>query len=200
MLGKTILSLTCAAACVLAWPAVKRQDECGGGGNPGGNFTNAFTPIYTYNYDVGTGAIECNPAWNRVTKSDYDNGHHITTLLTFEYPAASAGGLCQFGFHLTLTDVLDGDGGGLIDLFSSQEPAPGCTSSWPPGNRRGDHLARLQPVLGGDAEYTDIYITYITEPTPCAPPGTIEAYELVGVYDNDHVEWQPSVSGPFIAY
>jgi hypothetical protein len=204
MLAKSILSLTCAATCALAWPAVVKRQECtDDGGDDGGDGTvgtDGFTPVYTYNYDVGTGAIECSPAWNRITKSDTDNGHHITTLVTFEYPAASAGSLCQFGFRLTATDTLTGDQGGYFDLFRSQEPAPGCTSGWPPGNLRGDHLARLRPVLGGDATYTDIYIDYLTEPTPCAAPGTVEAYELVGVFDNVHIEWQPSVSGPYIAY
>lgn len=194
MLTKTILAFTYTATSMFAWPVSKR-DEC----NPEPP-TNAFTPKATYNYDVGTGAIYCDPLWNLITKADTDNGHHITTLLTFEYPAATAGKTCQFGFHLAATDVLAGDNGGVIDLFSSLAPAPGCTSSWPPGNQRNVHLGRLKPQLGGDAVFTDKFTTYLTEPTPCPPPGTIEAYELVGVYDNVDVEWQPSVSGPFIAY
>ncbi|RYP16374.1 hypothetical protein DL765_005154 [Monosporascus sp. GIB2] len=199
MLSKTIFTVAFLATWVLAWPVTKRDEYDDGDNNNNGN-ANSFTPKATYNYDVSTGAIECSPTTNKVTKSDTDNGHHITTLLTFEYPTASAGKMCQFGFRLEATDTLTGNQGGLVDLFSSLAPAPGCTSGWGPGNQRNVHMARLKPVLDGEATYTDTYTTYLTAPSPCKSPGTVEAFELVGVNDNVHVEWEPSVSGAFISY
>ncbi len=198
MFFKTIFTFTLAATSVLAWPVAKRDGF--GGGDDGPSITGTFTPKATYNYDVATGAIECGPRTNRVAKSVSDGGRHTTTLLTFEYPAASAGRLCRFGFRLGAADALSGDRGGLVDLFSSLAPAPGCTTGWGPGNRRDLPVGRLRPVLGGDAAFVDTFTTYLTEPSPCRAPGTVEAFELVGVYDDVHVEWEPSVSGAFISY
>lgn len=160
--------------------------------------TGTFYPSATYNYDVSTGAIECSPSTNKIFKSYSNYGHDLTTLLTFEYPAEAEGKMCQFGFRLEDTDVLTGSM--LFDLFSSLNPAPGCTATWPPGNQRNEHLARLQGVAGGDATYVDKFTTYLTEPSPCKSAGTIEAFELVGVYDNVDIEWNPALSGPYITY
>ena len=204
MLSKIIIIFAFSVTSVLAWPTMSKRDECGGGGGDNTTTpittTGSFYPKATYNYDVGAGAIECSPSTNRLTKSTSNYGHDTTTLLTFEYPAASADQLCQFGFRLEVTDILTGDHGCLLDLFSSLAPAPGCTSGWGPGNQRNVHMGRLQVVLGGDAVFTDTYTTYLTEPSPCKTPGTVEAFELVGVYDDVDVEWEPSVSGAYISY
>jgi len=206
MLTNAFLVVSLATAA-FAWPIARRSD-CYPGGTNTTKYTNetttynTFNPVSLYTYDVGTGAINCKPdeGKGKIYKSDWDNGHHITTLMTFKYPAASEGKMCQFGFSLDKTDTLTGDKGGLIDLFSSLGPAPGCTTTWGPGNQRNQHLARLAPVLGGHAKYVQKPMTYLTQPTPCKAPGTYESFELVGVYDNVNVQWDPTVSGAYITY
>lgn len=154
MLSKTIITFAFSVTLVLAWPMMSKRDECGGGSGENTTTpittTGSFYPKATYNYDVGTGAIECSPSTNRVTKSTSNYDHDTTTLLTFEYPAASAGQLCQFGFRLEVTDILTGDHGGLLDLFSSLAPAPGYTSGWGPGNQRNVYIRGREWVPVGN--------------------------------------------------
>ena len=157
-----------------------------------------FNPKTTYTYDVGTGAIDCTATQGLISKDYNNNGHDQTTLLTFEYPAASAGKTCHFEFSLDGSAQLSGSK--KIDLFSSLGPAPGCTSTWGPGNQRNIHMGRMDAVLGGTAAYEYTYSAYLTSPTPCAAPGTIEAYELVGVFDQDYVQWSPALAGLRIVY
>jgi hypothetical protein len=152
-----------------------------------------LTPVCVYNYDVGTGAIDCNPAGGKIYKANADAGHHITTLATFEYTSDMAGKQCQVGWKLAPGAVSTGSQS--FQLFSSLSPAPGCTSSWPPGNQRDQQLATATGVTPGGAPM------YLTAPVPCEAAGVKKGYELVGVNDNVLITWADSTtSGPRIYY
>ncbi|KAI5462793.1 hypothetical protein BGZ63DRAFT_452313 [Mariannaea sp. PMI_226] len=179
---KTILTVITAAASVIAAPLEERGPS-------------HFTPSKIWRYNVGTGAISSTNT-GVVSKSTSNGGQDTTALLTFTYPSFSQGKKCQFAFTLSPSDKLRGSG--KLDFFSSNSPAPGPTTGWGPGNQRNNHLGRLSASLGATATWDATYSSYLTKKTPCKAPGTVEGFELVGVYDNDFISWNPNVSGPRI--
>ncbi|KAK3331857.1 hypothetical protein B0T19DRAFT_482259 [Cercophora scortea] len=154
--------------------------------------TGVIEPTTLYTFNVGTGAINCTNTGGLVSKSPTNGGNDTTTLITFTYPPESAGKSCTLQFFLAGPDVTL-DGTGQIDVFSSLAPAPGCTDTWPPGNGRNIQLGRWNVET---SEYAT-WDCYLTEPTTCAAPGTVEAYEYVGVGDYDLVQWGDASSAPF---
>jgi hypothetical protein len=154
-----------------------------------------ITPVAQSQYDTWTGAIRYQSAAGKIFK----NGKvtDTTTLLTFTYPAASAGKSCTFHFYLPSTGTLSGTG--QFDLFSSLAPATKSTSSWPPGNQRNIQLARLQAVTPGEATYVAGF-PLTGQKYPCPASGTTAGYELVGVGDTDDIEWTGSSAGAYITY
>lgn len=154
-----------------------------------------FTPTTIWKYNTGTGAIAATTS-GLVAKSN--NGQDTTALLTFTYPSAASGKQCQFAFYLDNAATLNGSR--KLDLYTSTNPAPGPRSTWPPGNQRNIHLGRISAIKGGFATWDAKYSTYLTQKTPCKAPGTVEGFELTGVYDQDTVGWNPAVAGPRIIY
>jgi hypothetical protein len=152
--------------------------------------------LTTYGYDVATGAIMCRPTdiFGRVSvhKFPRNRGRDKTVLFTFRYPQYVRGRQCRIVFDLDRFATVRGTG--QLDLFSSNAAAPGCTEGWGPGNQRGEHLGRLQARVNAPAEWIKSY-SPLTSPGPCPAPGTVQAYELVGVGDNDDVTWRPSAVG-----
>lgn len=161
------------------------------------DFFDFFKPSKVGLYNTGTGSIALAPA-GVVSKFPSDGGQDTTTLLTFTYPPEVAGKKCFFAFYLDSTASVSGIG--KIDLFSSLGPAPDFASGWPPGNQRDKHIGRLSACLEDFARWDATYDSYLTEETDCKAPGTVEAYELVGVYDDDFVSWDPSMAGLEIHY
>jgi hypothetical protein len=150
-----------------------------------------------YGYDVGTGAIDCLATDNflglvAVSKSPQNQGHDQCVLLTFEYLDWSAGRQCWIGFVLDSFSSVGGTG--QLDLFSSNAPAPGCSTGWGPGNQRNNDLGRMQVHRPGPATWIQTF-GGLTRSRPCPPPGTVEAYELVGVGDTVSVVWRPTKTG-----
>lgn len=185
MLFNAILATFIASASVLAAPVEQRREDP------------YFTPSAIWNYNVATGAI--NEAHSgQVSKSTGNGGNDYTTLLTFTYPAAAVGKQCSFAFYLDSRDSLSGSK--KLDLYTSNSPAPGPTTSWGPGNQRNIHLGRLSAELGAFATWDATYNAYLTQKTACKAEGTTEGFELVGVFDNDYVSWDPTVAGPRIIY
>ena len=88
-------------------------------------------------YSVWTGAINYNTTTGRIFKDGRTTD--ITTLLTFTYPAASAGRTCTFHLYLDTASTLTGTR--TFDVFSSLYPAARSTTTWPPGNGRNQQLA-----------------------------------------------------------
>ncbi|KAM5356976.1 hypothetical protein ACJZ2D_016741 [Fusarium nematophilum] len=139
-----------------------------------------FTPSVIWRYSVNNGAIS-------------------STVSGEVYPEQAEGLQCHFAFYVDDTAGLDGRK--QLDLFTSYNPAPGPTTGWGPGNQRNVPLGRLSLGLNSFATWDATYSTYLTEKTPCKPHGTIEAFELVGVNDNDLVTWNPAKgAGPRIVY
>lgn len=119
--------------------------------------------------------------------------------MTFTYPAAAKSKQCQLEFHLPAN--ANPAGSKKIDVFSSIKPAPGPTGTWAPGNQRNNHIGRLSVVAGGAATWDATYGTSLAVKLPCKAPGTVEAFEFVGVGDFDSINWSPaSRYGPRIIY
>jgi hypothetical protein len=145
-------------------------------------------------YTVGTGAIDFDVTNGKIFKADSDKGNSITTLVTFDFPLDSAGKDCSFTFELDSTATLTGSG--LFDVFTSLKPADHDTTTWGPGNQRDQNVGRMSAVLNGQATWV---AKFLADPFPC-PAGTTKGYELVGVYDNDDIEWNNAITGPRIHY
>ncbi|KAH7137340.1 hypothetical protein B0J13DRAFT_559513 [Dactylonectria estremocensis] len=191
MLFQSIFATVIAAVSVLGAPLEDVEER-----SIETRATKFFTPK-VWSYNVRNGAIS-STSRGVVSKYDSNNGNDITALLTFTYPAAAVGKQCQFVFYLNHGGNLHGSG--KLDLYSSNSPAPGPTSGWGPGNQRNQHLGRLSVSRGADATWDATYFSYLTKKTPCKAAGTVEAFELAGVYDNDFVSWNPSVAGPRIVW
>lgn len=186
MLLKSIISAAVAATSVLAAPL-----EARGSG--------VFSPSATWQYSTINGAISATTSLVEVYKNSGNGGKDQTALMTFTYPAAARGMKCWFEF--TLPSTANPAGSKKLDVFRSSSPAPGPTSGWGPGNQRNIHLGRISVVPGSKATWDATYSTYLTAKTPCKEPGTREAFELVGVYDFDSINWNPTTGdGLRIAY
>ncbi|KAH7119477.1 hypothetical protein B0J13DRAFT_569217 [Dactylonectria estremocensis] len=188
MLFKTFIASTFAAVSVLGAPPVSLESR---------QAVNYFTPSALWKYNVRNGAI-ARTTQGVVSKADYNHGNDFTALLTFTYPRAAEGKKCQFAFVLDNTAQLRGSK--KLDVFTSNSPAPGPTSGWGPGNQRNIHLGRLSAKRGATATWDATYNAYLTKKTPCKAAGTQEGFELVGVYDNDYISWNPRFAGPRIIY
>ncbi|KAM5354781.1 hypothetical protein ACJ41O_001427 [Fusarium nematophilum] len=184
MLFKAIFATAIAATSGLAAPLQARQDPY-------------FTPSAIWKYNVRTGAISSTDR-GMIAKATWNNGNDITTLVTFTYPDEAEGHQCQFAFYLDNGST--NHVSGKFDLFTSNSPAPGPTTGWGPGNQRNIHLGRLTAHIDGFATWDATYNAYLTEKTDCKAAGTVEGFELVGVYDNDEISWDADVAGPRIIY
>jgi hypothetical protein len=152
---------------------------------------NIVQPTTISQYNVWTGAIDYDTASGKIFKNGISPD--ITTLVTFELPAASQGLTCAFNFYEPSTP----GGSGLIDVFTSLQPATGSTTSWPPGNQRNQDVGRLDAQSPGNAIWVAGFPNTV-QSFPC-PTGTW-AIELVGVYDVDDIEWAEPNEGPYLQY
>ena len=184
MLSKTFITALGFAVTALAAPHHARDNTTASG--------LYFQPSAWYNYHVNSGAIDCNVQGGIVDKSYNNQGKDITTLATFTYPPATAGQRCQLAFYLDNTAPVTGSG--KIDVFTRNQPAPGCTTGWGPGNQRGNNIGRWSVAKNAFATWDATFGAYLTAPTACKPVGTQEGFEFVGVYDNDHVAWNPAAN------
>ncbi|KAK5660043.1 hypothetical protein OQA88_13512 [Cercophora sp. LCS_1] len=175
MLTKLIFSLP------LLWPVL---------GLPNPLSTNELAPSTAVIHDTHWSSQNtCTPPSCRVYKSPTSNGHDLTTMLTFKYPAGFAGKQCWLEFFVPQGGV--GTGGHLVDIFRQWQPVETCPSQ---GNNRDIQLGRMEiPVGGGKAGWTERYSRYLTEPTKCPVGGTIEGFEVVGVGDAEDVNWKQGV-------
>jgi hypothetical protein len=180
---KAILATVLAATSVQAAPLEPRDDAY-------------FAPSAIWRYTVNDGAIA--PAtFGEISKATGNDGRDVTTLVTFTYPDSAKGKQCQLAFFLDETASLYGSR--KIDVFSTLRPAVRATTGWGPGNQRNVHLGRLSAVRPGDATWDATYSARLTRKTPCGAANTTESFELVGVYDNDYVSWNPTVAGLNVA-
>jgi len=142
-------------------------------------------PRITSQYNVWTGAVAFNVNTGLIRKDG--RNPDITTLLTVDFPASVAGKMCQFAFTLDPTSKFSGSA--KFDVFTSLAPAAGPTTTWPNGNLRDQYGGRFQAKLG-DATPID----HANAKFPC-PAGQTLGGELVGVFDNDLIEWNVDYPG-----
>nr|CEG03537.1 unnamed protein product [Fusarium acuminatum CS5907] len=194
MLFKTFLSAAITATSTLAAPLDARNVTSSS--PPSSSY---FTPSNTWQYSVRDGAITAASSLVEIYKSTGNGGKDQSALVTFTYPAAAKDKQCQLEFHLPAN--ANPAGSKKIDVFSSIKPALGPTDGWAPGNQRNHHIGRLSVVFGGAATWDSAQRPSLAFKTPCKAPGTVEAFELVGVWDFDSINWDPSSKyGPRIVY
>ncbi|KAF2268658.1 hypothetical protein CC78DRAFT_529672 [Lojkania enalia] len=155
-----------------------------------------LTPAAISQYTVNTGAINYDTTKGLVSKPG--NGNDITTLVTFNIPALPSGTKCSLAFYLPPDSSSIATGSKKLDIFSSNGPAPGSRSTWPPGNQRNQHLGRWNVVVGSDASWESGFP--ITGQSFDCPVAGSYGYEVVGVYDLDRVEWDGGVGGVYMMW
>jgi hypothetical protein len=158
--------------------------------------TNIIHPSVRSQYSVSTGEIVYNTGIGLVSKTG--SGSDTTTLLTIDIPAAAAGKTGVFNFALDNDASTTVSGSGLIDLYSSLQPATGSTNTWPPGNQRNNQLGRLRISKGASATWDPGFPTAGQGFT--IPAAGSYGYELVGVYDGDHVQYSGANNGIWISW
>ncbi|PTD06294.1 hypothetical protein FCULG_00011862 [Fusarium culmorum] len=214
MLFKAILATAITATSAVAAPLEARQEtvtvtvtatECPGSTStpklspPSGTSSSHFSPSDTWQYSVHNGAIAAAPSFVEIYKSTGNGGKDQSALVTFIYPPAAKDKQCQLEFYLP--PGASPAGSKKIQVYSSNKTAPGPTSSWAPGNQRGNHVGTLSVVAGGAATWDSAQNPSLAFKTPCKAPGTVEAFEFVGVGDFDSINWSPSLGyGPQIVY
>ncbi|KAH7396068.1 hypothetical protein BKA64DRAFT_675246 [Cadophora sp. MPI-SDFR-AT-0126] len=152
-------------------------------------------PTTRSQYEVWTGAVHYNTPNGKIFKDGHSSD--ITTLLTFDFPAATYGKTCEFHFVLASEATSKLSGSAQFDVFTSLAPATHSTTTWPSGNLRDQHAGRMQAYLPGEAQWLEGFPTY-GKSFPC-PSGTL-AGELVGTGDVDDIEWLAGNSGAYIKY
>jgi hypothetical protein len=183
----TLLSI---AGLATAAPAPVANGQ--GGGGP----AVSFSPGVVSQYSVWSGAIKYNTGVGKVFKNGQTTD--ISTLLTFTYPAASAGKTCSINLYLDSASTQTG--AKEIDIFSSLAPAPGPRSSWGPGNQRNNHLGRIKITKPGSGVYESGY-PKTGASYPCPAPGTKAGYEFVATDDTTNTVWtQAAGVGAYISY
>ena len=158
--------------------------------------SNIIRPKVTSQYDVWTGAVHRGTQNGKIFKDGKTTD--ITTLLTFDFPAASEGKTCSFHFDLCADPSAKVSGTAQFDVFTSLAPAAGNTSSWPSGNLRDQHLGRMTAQTNGAATWVSGFPT-LGQGFPC-PAGQTHGGELVGVGDADFIEWLAGTSGASIKW
>jgi hypothetical protein len=154
---------------------------------------NVVRPTTRSQFEVWTGAIRFDTGVGKIFKDGRSTD--VTTLVTFDFPAAAAGKTCAFHFFLDSTAIVSGSG--QFDVFSSLAPATANAASWPPGNQRNQYLGRLQVSKQSEATWVD-GIPQTIKSFPC-PTGTW-AGEFVGVGDQDDIEWSGTGSSSYFTF
>jgi len=158
------------------------------------NLPNIIRPRARSQYEVWTGAIHYNTTNGKIFKNGKTTD--VTTLLTFDFPAVTAGQSCEFHFFLDSTATVSGTG--TFDVFSSLQPAKMSTTSWPPGNLRDKYGGRMQASKPGEAAFLAGYGND-AKLFNC-PSNSVYGAELVPTGDVDDIEWTGGVAGAYILY
>ena len=192
----SILSVSAALSLNNARSADETSSCPGVPGAPGSNSgSNILRPSVTSQYEVSTGAVTRFTPNGIISKDGKTSD--ITMLLTFDFPAASAGKMCSFHFDLDRA-TSEVAGTGQFDVFTSLAPAQMDTTSWPSGNLRDQHIGRMQAVAGGAATWVEGFPTF--GQSFLCPAGQTYGGELVGVSDFDYIQWLARTDGPYITY
>lgn len=130
-----------------------------------------------------SGQNECNPGQCRVYKAWSNNGHDLTTMLTFTVPNDFQGNTCWLEFYLP-----GGPGGKQVDIYRQWAPVNACPSQ---GNNRDLHLGRMSiPAGGGQLQWAEKYSPWMTTPGECPKKGETFGIEIVGAGDDINATWK----------
>jgi hypothetical protein len=173
---------------------------------------NVLPPSSISIYHGSNGAIDPSVARGEVSRNNWD-GRDNSTLVTFDLNGKTLPDRCFLRFWLepgTAGSPTSGSfwsGTGLIDVFSSLQPAPkeGSKGWGGPGNQRNNPLGRMKVNYNGDATVLDFAPNQLSA-FQCPKIGDwnvkngLVGYELVPVGDQDRIQWDNAVSGLYLNY
>ena len=180
---------------------------------PTGRYNNVLPPSAISIYHGQNGAIDYGVYRGEVSRNNWD-GRDNSTLVTFDLNGRTLPDTCFLRFWLEpntqSSDPRTGSfvsGTGLIDVFSSLQPAPqeGSKGWGGPGNQRNNPLGRLKVNFNGDATVLDFAPNQLSG-FKCPKVGDwnvkngLVGYELVPVGDADRVQWDGAVSGAYLSW
>lgn len=166
---------------------------------------NVLPPSAISIYHGSNGAIDYGVANGEVSRNNW-NGLDNSTLVTFDLNGKTLPDKCFLRFWLEPnTHDSYWDGTGLIDVFSSLQPAPkeGSKGWGGPGNQRNNPLGRMKVNYNGDATVLDFAPNQLSA-FKCPKVGDwnvkngLVGYELVPVGDKDRVQWNGASSGLYL--
>ncbi|KAF1991948.1 hypothetical protein K402DRAFT_307182, partial [Aulographum hederae CBS 113979] len=79
-----------------------------------------------------------------------------------------------------------------FDVYTALAPADADAATWPSGNLRDNHVARMEAQVGGEAKPLAGFPNGLSFPCPA---GRTLGGELVGVNDKVEVGWSAARSG-----
>lgn len=172
---------------------------------------NTLAPSAISIYHGSNGAIDYGVARGEVSRNNWD-GRDNSTLVTFNLNGQTLPNTCFLRFWLEpgtqSSNPASGSfwsGTGLIDVFSSLQPAPveGSKGWGGPGNQRNNPLGRMKVNYNGDATVLDFAPNQLSG-FKCPQIGDwnvkngLVGFELVPVGDQDRVQWDGAVSGLYL--
>lgn len=164
--------------------------------------TNILKPSSISRYSGFNGAIQPNVFYGEASKSTSNNGHDISTLVTFMNNDLNLPATCQLRFYLDNADnSVIVSGTGIVSIFSSNAPAPAAGSGgWGgPGNQRYEELGRFKVVKGGNGVLLEDFGRKL-DSVPCPGRGKSMGFEVVPTGDNDFVGWTKDISGLYMTW
>ncbi|KAF1926406.1 uncharacterized protein M421DRAFT_93964 [Didymella exigua CBS 183.55] len=203
----TTLTLTTLLSLTFAAPASLKVRF------PIGRYNKVLPPSATSIYHGQNGAIDYGVYRGEVSRSNWD-GRDNSTLVTFDLNGRTLPDTCFLHFWLEpnsqYNDPARGSfvsGTGLIDVFSSLQPAPkeGSEGWGGPGNQRNNPLGRVEANFAGDATTLDSAPNQLSG-FKCPRVGDwnvkdgLVGYELVPVGDADSIRWDAAVSGLYLSW
>ncbi|KAF2465347.1 uncharacterized protein BDR25DRAFT_201156, partial [Lindgomyces ingoldianus] len=152
--------------------------------------TSGLSPDYISLYHVNNGSIEYHTNRGLIEKTQ-GTGNDVSTLVTFTFPANTAGKQCQIVLDFSsYRHYIRRDGSQNVDIFTSLYPATHSTSDWPAGNGRNNQLGRVKVH-----DWSVSTVEWGNMKFPC-PSGQTLGYELVPTGDSQHIEWSLGPDGP----
>jgi hypothetical protein len=173
------IALISAAALALAVPT-KRADSI-------------MYPAATYRRWIQTGQMVLDPQDQLLVVKNGNPADETSTLVTFDFPAESAGKTCELIFELWDRDISTGTQ--TLDVFTYTDPPATAVELVTVAAFKGrdHHAGRIQVPKPGNATWV---MSYDGWPTIPCPAGEVLGIEYVGAGDAVEVRWDIGVTGP----
>ncbi|SPO07017.1 uncharacterized protein DNG_09711 [Cephalotrichum gorgonifer] len=176
-----LLSLLAAASVATAAALTPRQQ-----------IGNLLYPSGTFRHWVNTGAIITDPQDQLLIVKNGRAADETTTIVTFDFPADSAGKKCELLFELW-GDRDHSTGTQTLDVFTYTDPPQALAALAVEIKSRDVHVGRIVAPLQANATWTQSYHGY---PTIDCPAGARLGLQYVGAGDAVEVRWDIGVTGP----